>query len=55
MSPPLNRTEHYEHSRLASDDHCTETRNYHLLMAKNFTTLAEVGGVEDSTRPANRD
>jgi len=52
----LNRTEHYrylanEHRRLASNDSFTEARSYHLLMAKNFNTLAESAGVEDNTGP----
>jgi ribosomal protein S4E len=59
LNPPI-RTEHYrllanEHRRLASNDSSTETRDYHLLMAKNFSTLAKVVGVDDNTRPANSD
>lgn len=60
MSTRLNRTEHYrhlanKHRRLASNGSSNEIRNYHLLMAKNFSTLAGVVGVEDNTRPANSD
>ena len=54
MSNPLTRAEHYrylanEHRRLASNDSSVETRDYHLLMAKNYTTLAQAMGAEDST------
>jgi hypothetical protein len=55
MSNPLTRAERYrylesEHRRLASNDSSTETRNYHLLMAKNYNRLAEAVGARDNTR-----
>jgi hypothetical protein len=57
MSHPLNQVEHYRylashHRRLASNDSSTEARNYHLEMAKNFSTLAAVAGTEE---PINSD
>jgi ribosomal protein S4E len=60
VSNPPSRTEHYrllanEHRRLASNDSSTENQDYHLLMAKNFITLAEVVGADDNSRPANND
>jgi hypothetical protein len=55
MSNPLTRAEHYrylesEHRRLASNDPSAETRNYHLLMAKNYSRLAEAVGAQENTR-----
>jgi hypothetical protein len=46
MSNPLNRAEHYrglanEYRRLAANGSSSETRNYYLYMAKNYSTLAE--------------
>jgi Na+/phosphate symporter len=57
MSNPLNQVEHYRylashHRRLASNDSSTEARNYHLDMAKNFSTLAAAAGTEE---PINSD
>jgi hypothetical protein len=53
MSNPLNRAKYYRdlvnhHRRLASTDCSREARNYHLYMAKNFTTLAAVAGSAES-------
>jgi Na+/phosphate symporter len=57
MSNPLNQVEHYcylasHHRRLASNETSTEARNYHLDMAKNFSTLAAAAGTEE---PINGD
>lgn len=45
MSSSPNRAEHYrymanEHRRLAANGSCAETRSYHRMMAKNYSTLA---------------
>jgi hypothetical protein len=57
MSNLLNRAEHYRylanhHRRLASNDCSREARDYHLHMAKNFSTLAAAAGAEE---PMSRD
>jgi hypothetical protein len=49
VSNPPNRTEHYsymanEHCRLAANGSFAETRDFHRMMMKNYSTLA--GAVE---------
>jgi hypothetical protein len=57
MLNPPNRAEHYRylanhHRRLASNNSSGEALNYHLHMAKNFSTLAAAAGADD---PMNSD
>jgi hypothetical protein len=56
MSNPPNRTEHYrymanEHRRLAANGSFAETRNFHQMMAKNYSTLAGAVELKKAGRP----
>jgi hypothetical protein len=51
MLNSLDQAERYrylanEHRRLASTGSSSETRSYHLLLARNYSTLAEAVGGE---------
>jgi hypothetical protein len=49
MANPPDRTEHYrfmanEHRRLAANGSSAEARNYHRMIAENYSTLAGAAG-----------
>lgn len=58
MSNSANRAEHYRymanaHHRLAANGSSAETRNYHRMMAENYSTLA--GAAELKKMPEARE